>query len=99
MPRLISIAAELSAPPSEPLVFRDFCLYASVFKHYEVVALSESDMIDAYARWFARYGLWDFVLDLLPPDQIRPDEVTIEVEGGADARLTVGGLAKMIAAI
>lgn len=98
VPRLLlSIAAELSEPPSSPSVFRDVTLYASVIRHYEVVATAPRAMIDDYARWFRRYGLFDFVSELLPPAQIRADEVAVEIEGGVDARLTAHSLGAVLA--
>lgn len=69
-------------------MFRDLTLFASVFRHYEVVAISPADMVDYYHVWFKTNGLWDFVSDLLPPEQIRTNEVTIEIEGGHGSKLT-----------
>lgn len=97
MSKLLSIAAELSAPPSSPAVFRDVTLWASIFRHYEIVSTAPEDMIDYYASWFHRYGLWDYVLDLVPPTQLRDDEVLIEIEGGPGTRLTAHNLADVIA--
>jgi hypothetical protein len=97
--RLLTIAAELSAPPSSPLVFRDLTLVASVFRHYEVLAIAETDMIDYYNQWFKRYGLWDFIEDILPPEQIKDDEVVVDIEGGAGSKLTAYNLSNVLALI
>ena len=97
MSKLLSISAELSEPPSSPAVFRDVTLWASIFRGYEVVATSQEDMIDYYASWFHRYGLWDYVSDLLPPTQLRDDEVVMQIEGGPGAKLTAENLSDIIA--
>lgn len=76
---LLAIDARLSAPPSRPTVFRDVTLYSKVFLHYDVVATCNLDEQDFYAAWFRRYGLFDFVDDLLQLSQIHPD---IELEDG-----------------
>lgn len=94
--RLLAIAAELSAPPSSPLVFRDLTLVAAIFKHYQVLALAEKDTLDYYNRWFKTYGLWDFIDDLLPMGQLREDEIAVEIEGGPDARLTAHNLCQVL---
>lgn len=87
MSRLLSIEAELSAPPSQPLPFRDLCLWASVFRGYDVVAVSEVDMIDHYNRWFRCYGLWDYVSDLLAPAEATREAISIYI-AARDLRLT-----------
>lgn len=74
---LLGIAADLSAPPSSPSVFRDTCLYAHTFKQYDVVAISQAEMIDLYARWFRQYGLFDFVDDIVRPGEIVRFDVEI----------------------
>jgi hypothetical protein len=95
--RLLTIAAELSAPPSSPLVFRDLTLVASIFHHYQILALAEADTLDYYNLWFKTYGLWDFIEDILPPTQVRADEVAVEIEGGPDSRLTAHNLDAVLA--
>ena len=50
------------------MVFRDVTLYANVFLHYQVVAIVDPwEMRDGYHLWFKRYGLYDFVEDLVQP--------------------------------
>lgn len=83
---LLGIAAELSAPPSSPSVFRDVSLHAKIRRDYDVVAFSPLDMIDAYNRWFRRHGLWDYIDEILPREQIR--HLHVEIEGGPGAKLT-----------
>lgn len=93
--KLLSIAAELSSPPSSPSCFRDLTLMASI-KGYESIAVSPQELIDAYARWFRVYGLWDYLDDLLPEGQIKLESITIQVVGGADARLTAHNIQEVI---
>ena len=95
--KILAIAAELSAPPSSPLVFRDLTLVASIFHHYEILAIAEADSIDYYNIWFKDKGLWDFIEDLLPPIQLKNSEITIEIEGGPGAKLTAHNLNDVIA--
>jgi hypothetical protein len=83
---LLGIAAELSAPPSSPTSFREVTLYGRMYRGYEVVAICLPGEEDFYAPWFKRYGLWDYVADLLPRDQV--DELAAEIEGGPGTRLT-----------
>jgi len=79
---LLGIAADLSAPPSSATVYRDVCLVAKVFRHYDVVALLDNpDMTDFYAQWFRRHGLFDFVDDLILREQVYRS-LTVEIEGG-----------------
>jgi len=87
---LLAIAAELSAPPSSPSVFRDVGLYATVFRRYEVIAVSPPDMIDFYDKWFRRYGAWDYISDLVPPEWAL--DADVELEGGAGSMLTAHNL-------
>lgn len=87
MPRILSIAAELSAPPSSPTVFRDVTLYGRI-KEYEIIALAEKDLIPFYDNWFQNFGLWDYVYDLVPIDQLREDEVSVAITGGSKAYLS-----------
>lgn len=93
MARLLSIAADLSAPPSSPTSFREVTLYSSSLG-YQNVALAPADMIDPYAVWFRRYGLFDYLDDLLP-DTIVLD-ASVSIEGGCAARLTAFNLQEVL---
>lgn len=95
--RLLAIAAELSAPPSTPTTFRELSMLGKLYHGYEVVAVSPKDMILHYDRWFMTYGLWDYLTDLVPEGQLRPDEITVEVSGGEGSRLTVHNLRAVLA--
>lgn len=86
--RVLSIAAELSAPPSSPTSFREVCMVAMTSRGYDVVALAPEDMLDPYSRWFRVYGLFDYLSDLLPEGQLPEEETTVAIVGGRDARLT-----------
>lgn len=91
---LLSIDARLSAPPNRPLVFRDTTLYAKVFAGFEVVvSVCPFEEWDHYARWFRRYGLFDFVDGLVKPGEVAAD---VEIE---DGRLDEATLGAMVAAL
>lgn len=92
MARILSIAAELSAPPSSPTTFREVTMVAATARGYEVVAVCEDGWQDSYNRWFRRFGLWDYLSDLLPEGQLPESETTIAIVGGHDARLTAFNL-------
>lgn len=62
---ILGISADLSAPPSSPTAFRELTLFARCYKHYEVVAYADRDFWDPYANWFKRYGLFDYVSDIV----------------------------------
>jgi len=97
MNRLLSIAAELSAPPSSPSCFRDLSLYASVFKRYEVVAVAPVAMLDPYHHWFRTYGLYDHIEDLIAEEDLPVSATVIAVVGGEGARLTAHNLGAVMA--
>ena len=89
--RLLTIDADLSAPPSTAACFRDVTLIATI-RGYSVVAVAPSDMLDAYNTWFWRHGLHDNIMDLVAVGQIASREVSIEIVGGKKARLTAENL-------
>lgn len=91
---ILGIAADLSAPPSSPSVFRDVTLYGCVFRHYEVVAYAEREMIDHYALWFRRYGLFDYVSEIVTREEL--GDLAIEIEGGRGSMLTAHNLNDVI---
>ena len=89
---LLAIAADLSAPPSSPASFRDVSLISSI-RGYEVVAVVEEGTVlarDAYSIWFKRYGLYDYISDLLLPYEV--PKVNVKITGGAQGRLTTANL-------
>jgi hypothetical protein len=99
--RLLSIAAELSAPPSSPTSFREATMVATT-RGFEVIALVEEGTAlarDAYLPWMRRYGLFDYVADLLLPTEVAVDDIAIQITGGAGARLTAINLHHVLAAI
>lgn len=96
--RLLSIAADLSAPPSSPSCFRDVTLQGAV-RGYEVVAVVEEGTPcarDSYLNWFRQYGLLDYVADLLLPYEIQSQHVTVQITGGRGARLTAANLHEVL---
>ncbi len=94
--RLLAIDADLSAPPSSPLIFRDVSLAASI-RSYEVVAVAPLEMQDLYSGWFRAYGLFDYVEAIITPAELRREHVTVVIEGGPKARLTVVNVQDVIA--
>lgn len=92
--RVLGIAAELSASPSSPSVFRDVSLQSSI-RGYDVVAIAPRETHDSYNRWFKKYGIWDFISDLVPHEQV--GYLNVEIEGGRNARLTAHNLHAVIA--
>lgn len=94
MSRLLGIAAELSAPPSSPSVFRDVSLHAKIRGDYDVVAICGRGEQDVYDVWFRRLGIWDFVDDLMPRERVGP--MHVEIEGGPGAKLTAHNLHEVL---
>lgn len=95
MSLVLGIAAELSAPPSSPSIFRDLCLWSKVFRQYDVLAICPADQVDIYVPWMRRYGLFDYVDDILPREQA--GVLAVEIEGGPGARLTAHNLHQVLA--
>lgn len=98
MSRLLAIDADLSTPPSSPLVYRDITLYAAI-RAYETVAIAPADLRAAYARWFQRYGIWDYLADILTPAEVARERVTVAIESGPNARLNASNLHAILAHI
>jgi hypothetical protein len=61
-------------------------MIAKAVRGYDVIAISPEEMVSLYAKWFRVYGLFDYVDDILKPGE---EELTVEVDGGPGARLTV----------
>ncbi len=93
---LLAIAAELSAPPSSPLCFRDLTLWASIRGFTNVAVLDDWNMRDGYNLWFRRYGLYDYLDDLVAPGDLG---ATVEIVGGQGAALTAHNLALVISTL
>ncbi len=98
MTRLLAIDADLSAPPSSPLVWRDVTLAASI-RAYEVVAIAPPEMRTLYRDWMAKRGLLDYVADILTPAEARRERVAVYIEGGPRAKLTAFNLHEVLAHI
>ncbi len=98
MTRLLAIDADLSAPPSSPLVWRDVTLAASI-RAYEVVAIAPPEMRTLYRDWMAKRGLLDYVDDILTPAEARRERVAVYIEGGPHAKLTAFNLHEVLAHI
>jgi hypothetical protein len=77
---IVSISADLSAPPSEKIIFRDVCLFCKIFKKLDVVAITEKETIDYYVIWFRKNYLFDFVDDIISKDEEL--NTIIDIESG-----------------
>lgn len=64
---MIIIDAELTAPPSEVVLFRDITLYSSCFLNEQVVIECERQERDFYYKWLKDKSAWDFVDDMITP--------------------------------
>lgn len=93
MSLVLSIDADLSAPPSSPSVFRDVLLQASI-RGYENVARCSEDSYLCYSQWFRTYGLWDYLEELLPDTVVI--NAAVIIEGGPAARLTAHNLNEVL---
>lgn len=71
-------------------------MFGSIYYHYDVMAVAPEDMVLMYDRWFRVYGLWDYLSDLVMEGEIRPDEITTEITGGAHAKLTICNLHEVL---
>lgn len=69
-------------------------MHARVARGYDVVAFCPNWQCDSYARWFRTFGLWDYCSELVPREQL--GELTVEIEGGPGARLTVHNLHEVL---
>lgn len=77
-------------------MWRDVTLAASI-RLYEVIAISPPAMRTLYATWFKRYGLFDYVEDIVTPEELLREHVAVIIEGGPKARLTVANVQDVIA--
>lgn len=91
---LLGIASDLSAPPSSPSSFREVCFVAKVRRGFDVVAYCPDWERDSYAKWFKVYGLFDYVDDIIPREQL--GDLAIEIEGGQGSRLTAHNIAYVL---
>jgi hypothetical protein len=64
---LLLIDAELSAPPSEVVLFRDITLFSACFLKKDVVIECGHSEQDYYYKWLKRLGSWDYVDDIVRP--------------------------------
>jgi len=63
--RPLVIAAELSAPPSSPVSFRDLTLYISTFYKTTIVVECGQEEKDSYYKWLKTNYLWDFIDEIV----------------------------------
>ncbi len=95
MTRLLSMDADLSAPPSSVSCYRDVTLWAAI-QEYETIAVSPEDMIDLYADWFEKHGVWDYIAAIITPEEAAREAITVQITGGPNARLTAVNLPMVI---
>jgi len=56
-------------PPTESLAIRGLCLYVGFFqKKREILLETERANTDLYYKWAKHDGLWDFIEDIVHPD-------------------------------
>ncbi len=96
MTRLLAIDADLSAPPSSATILRDVTLWAAI-RQYETVAVAPADMLGFYSNWFINHGLWDYVDDIITPQDLAREKVLVYIQGGPEARLTHFNLSAVLA--
>lgn len=77
-------------PPSDSLAIRGVCLYLNIFqKDRQILLEAQKDNTDIYYHWAKHTGLWDFVEDIICPDddiyglriantRVRPPSVRID---------------------
>ena len=73
------IFSGLSEPPSEPLYFRYFTAVAKVDYCYDVLIESEKDYIDMYYKYLKEKGLYDFVYEIVTPED-NVDAIRVDIE-------------------
>lgn len=69
MRKILLIDGHLIFPPSSTSCFRDITLYANVFKDAEVVLQIEETYIDTCYQYLKQHGAFDFVEDIVKPEQ------------------------------
>lgn len=82
---MVIIDAELTAPPSEVVLFRDITMYSNVFLKKPVLLECRKEERDFYYKWLKNRASWDFVVDFIKPNtelgiSIRKDKANIIVE-------------------
>ena len=78
---LTLISAELSEPPSRTTCFRDITLYSVSFLDSEVLLECAAEDKDIYWRWLKRHGAWDFISDIIEPEQEVGVSIRLPQEG------------------
>lgn len=96
MTRLVSIAAELSAPPSSPTAFREVTLIGTI-RGYEVIAFAPDSMWRFYHDWMRARGLLDYLEELLPDHIIISPTPAVTIIGGPSAKLTAHNVHEVLA--
>lgn len=64
---MLIIDAELTAPPSEVVLFRDITLFSHVFLKKTTVIECRKDERDFYYKWLKDKCAWDYVEDFVNP--------------------------------
>jgi hypothetical protein len=59
---------QLTAPPSEVGAFRQFTLYATLFKKYDCLIVAEPEEIDYYYVWLKNKGAYDYIKQFVYPN-------------------------------
>lgn len=69
MGKILLIDGNLVFPPSSTSCFRDITLYANVFRESDVVVQIDQLYIDSCYHYLKQHGAFDFVQDILTPEQ------------------------------
>jgi hypothetical protein len=82
---VLIIDAELTAPPSEVVLFRDITLFSHVFLGKNVVLECKRSERDFYYKWLKDKCAWDYVEDFVVPRtvngwSIRPKNANLELK-------------------
>ena len=75
----------LSEPPSSVTLFRDTTLVAKIFCEMDVYVECEKGTRSIYKKWLVNHGAYDFISDIVLPDEcpgltVGPNKKGIQLE-------------------
>lgn len=73
MNKVVVIAAELSAAPSEKISFRDLTLFLSTFHKSTILVECGQEEKDLYYKWLRRNYLFDFISEIVTYQENIPE--------------------------
>lgn len=92
----IIIDAGLSEPPSEIACFRDVTLYGTCFLNANVLVECQSAMKDIYYQWLKSHGAYDFIKEIVKPQEELGFRIGYEGSNFLIERITVHNLNMII---